>query len=615
MRRPSSPSPYYCCLLLLLFFFSVKTGAFSIHNRSNHNCNSNDLGALYGFSRSLDTQIHEWPVAITNSTNCCSWPGVHCALFSTYPTSSSSSFHSSLVSNARVVGLDLPGKGLEGVLSPSLSGLDKLSFLNLSLNSFRGPIRPELFHQKLLAVIDLSNNHLSGEMPPGIGNLSSLSLLDISNNRFTGMIPDVFHGLKKLEVFSADCVGFVGLLPTSLSSCSMLTSLDLWNNSLNGSIDLHFGRLLRLTVLNLGSNRFHGLIPESLSSCKALQILNLNRNNLSGLVPQKLRNLCSLSFLALEQINLSKTLTVLQGCHNLTVLSLTQNFRNEEMPTNGIRGFGRLRALSNANCGFKGSMPLWLRKCRELRAINLAWTHFSGEIPSWFGGFDHLFVMDLSSNSFYGEIPISLMQLKSLTLGKSLQDDVSSLEPPLYYWHRGKQINETLLYKHYTDFPPMLNFSRNKLNGSIWKEFEKFKYLHHLDLSWNNFSGSIPEELSNMINIEKLDLSFNNLSGSIPSSLTRLTFLSFFSAAYNHLQGLIPSGGQFSSFEGNPGLYSNPKRLCNSTLNTTDHEEGDDNAEDKFVFLGLPFAIGLVVGFLPTVSLVMCCLDDNYNYD
>lgn len=205
-------------------------------------------------------------------------------------------------------------------------------------------------------------------------------------------------------------------------------------------------------------------------------------------------------------------------------------------------------------------------------------------------------------------------------MGKSLQDDVSSLEPPLYYWHRGKQINETLFYKHDTDFPPMLNFSHNKLNGSICKEFGKLKYLHHLDLSWNNFSGSIPEELSNMINIEKLDLSFNNLSGSIPSSLTRLTFLSFFSVAYNHLQGLIPSGGQFlsfpcSSFEGNPGLYSNPKRLCNSTLNTTDHKEGDDNDEDKFVFLGLPFAIGLVVDFSPTVFLVMCCLDDNYNYD
>ncbi|RWW28097.1 hypothetical protein GW17_00007448 [Ensete ventricosum] len=143
------------------------TGAYSSYS---HRCNPNDLGALYGFSRRLIThQIHDWPLADANFTNCCSWPGVSCALLSSSPISSSSSTNSSGLSVTRVVGLDLSGKGLEGVLSTSLAVLDKLSFLNLSYNFIP---RPHPFHLKLLKVLDLGRNRLSGELPLGVANLT-----------------------------------------------------------------------------------------------------------------------------------------------------------------------------------------------------------------------------------------------------------------------------------------------------------------------------------------------------------------------------------------------------------------------------------------------------------
>lgn len=620
MRKAPSTCPYYDSILLLLFLFYMQnTGAYSFHS---HSCNPNDLGALYGFSRSLVTQIHDWPLADASYTNCCSWPGVYCALFSSSPISSSSSSNSSVLSVTRVVGLDLSGKGLEGVLSTSLAVLDKLSFLDLSYNSFRGPIPPELFHLKLLKVLDLGRNRLSGELPLGIANLTSLHHLDVSDNRFTGNIPDVFHGLQNLEVFSAKSNGFVGRLPASLSLCSMLTSLDLWNNSLDGSIDLDFGRLVRLTTLNLGYNRLQGLIPEVFFSCKALNLLNLSLNKLSGQVPKKFSNLRSLSYLNLNGnslSNISDALQVLQECHNLTVLGLTQNFQGEEMPGHGIRGFPNLRSLTVGNCGLTGSIPSWLRNCRELRGVDVSSNHLSGEIPSWFGGFDHLFRLILSNNSFYGEIPVSLTELKSLTSGVTLlQDDDSSSETPLFYWYRGKPIDEAFIYNSYTHFPPALDLSHNRLNGSIWKEFGNLKYLHLLDLSWNNFSGSIPEQLSSMVNLERLDLSYNDLSGSIPSSLARLTFMSFFQCS---LQSFARSNSKWrwsfpcSSFERNPGLYSNFMLFCNSTLSAANHKEDDDYGEDKFVFFGVPFAVGLIVGSLPTLYLLMCWWDQNYEYD
>ncbi|XP_064958414.1 phytosulfokine receptor 1-like [Musa acuminata AAA Group] len=567
--RASPTYPCNCSLLLLLFLFYLETGATNVHDQS---CSPGDLRALYAFARSLDRGIRDWPAA--NSTRCCGWPGVRCALFS--------------LSAVRVVGLDLSGKGLEGVLSPSLAGLDKLTFLNLSSNSFRGSIPPELLRLKLLEVLDLRNNHLSGELPPGIGNLSNLSRLVVSSNGFTGNIPDVFHDLRKLEVLSAKSNGFVGRLPTSLSSCSMLTVLDLWNNSLGGRIDLDFRRFDRLTTLNIGWNKLQGLIPEALSSCRALKILNLSRNNLSGQVPEKLCRLGSISFLNLDNnslSNISQALGVLQECHDLRVLDLSWNFQGEEMPTTGIRGFQSLQAMGIVNCALTGLIPSWLRNCKELSALNLSWNCLTGEIPPWLGRFDHLFLLDLANNSHYGEIPASLAELKSLMSGIPPHDgDDSSIEFPFYGWSSNQQILDGLKYKHYTDFPPAVNLSYNRLTGSILKEFGNLRYLHQLDLSRNNLSGSIPEELSSMVNLE--------------------------SVAFNHLRGLIPIGGQFStfpcsSFEGNPGLYSDSLPFC-EPVKATYQKEGDVD-EDKIAFIGLPFAIGVASGFVFIVYVSMCC--------
>ncbi|RRT45041.1 hypothetical protein B296_00021752 [Ensete ventricosum] len=228
------------------------TGAYSSYS---HRCNPNDLGALYGFSRRLIThQIHDWPLADANFTNCCSWPGVSRALFSSSPISSSSSTNSSGLSVTRVVGLDLSGKGLDGVLSTSLAVLDKLSFLNLSYNFIprphpAGAIPLEALEGARPRQKPLVRRATTGCSKPHKASTASMSLTTDSPGTF----------LRNLEVFSAKSNGFMGRLPASLSLCSMLRSLDLWNNSLDGSIDLDFRRLVRLTTLNLGYNRLRGL--------------------------------------------------------------------------------------------------------------------------------------------------------------------------------------------------------------------------------------------------------------------------------------------------------------------------------------------------------------------
>ncbi|WOL07289.1 hypothetical protein Cni_G16029 [Canna indica] len=521
LKRASSVSPSYH-ILSLLFIFFVKTDAST--------CASNDLRALQDFSISLNTTILEWPTSIANSSSCCSWPGVQC----------DSTLNSSMPSAARVVGLNLSGKGLEGVLSSFISGLNKLSYLNLSNNSFRGRIPKELFHLKPLEVLDRQNNQLSGELAPNIRNLSNLRHLDLSNNWFTGTIPDVFQALRKLKVFAAGSNAFVGELPTSLSSCSELTMLSLWNNSLDGNIDnLNFSRLACLSSLDLGWNNLQGHIPETLSACKELKTLNLSYNKIRGHVPEKFCNLGALNYLDLSTnslSNISESLKVLQKCDNLTIMYLGGNFEGEEVPTDGIQGFPKLWDIHLADCGL------------------------AGQIPSWFGDFDHIFILNLSNNLLSGEIPVSLAQLRGPTSGITLEDKYDSCCLSMSFYWNDDRTDAGRPYKLYMNVPVALNFSSNKFNGTIWKDFGNLKHLQWIDLSRIYLSGSIPDELSDMSSMEKLDLSFNNLSGRIPSSVIRLSFMSFFSVAYNHLEDPVPIEGQFlsfpySKFEGNPGLY------------------------------------------------------------
>ncbi|XP_038976756.1 phytosulfokine receptor 1-like [Phoenix dactylifera] len=593
--------PLFCVMFFIFLYSQPCASSFK-----NLSCNSDDLRALEAFSNGLDSRIDGWKFHDAPAANCCSWPGVRCALFSVF--SSPSSINSTNPS-LRVVGLDLGSKELKGLLLNSVSGLDQLSFLNLSHNSLRGTVPPELFHLRRLEVLDLNSNDFTGDLGQGISNLTSLSYLDVSFNQFTGFIPDSFHGLQRLESFSAESNSLEGRLPNSLSSCSMLRLLNLRNNSLDGNIDLNFTSLVHLVVLNLGSNHFSGHIPKSLSSCRALEVLNFGMNNLHGTIPISFRNLQALSLLSVTNSrlsNISVGLQTLQECQNLTVLALTKNFYGEELPNNGIQGFHSLQALAIDVCALTGSIPSWLANIKELSFLDLSWNHLTGGIPLCFGSLDSLFYLDLSNNSLTGEIPMSLTKLKTLNSDSLSNNGSSSYDIPYFYW---KNPPRTLRYKQYKNLPPTVDLSNNMMDGTIWKEIGNLRLLQVLDLSNNNFTGSIPDELSGLRNLETLDLSFNGLSGTIPVSLVNLTFLSSFDVAHNHLQGQIPKGGQFStfsssSFEGNPGLCGEFFLVCNPTSKPPKEEENDIE-ESNFVLEGLPLALGFISGLLLIVILVI----------
>ncbi|KAL1827396.1 hypothetical protein ACET3Z_005808 [Daucus carota] len=106
--------------------------------------------------------------------------------------------------------LSLSWNRLNGPVDRVLARLNRLNYLDLSLNQFSGRIPGILFafplsnlqlqrnmfsgpvlpyHQARIAVVDLSFNRLSGQISP---LLASVQVLYLNNNRFMGHVPSVF---------------------------------------------------------------------------------------------------------------------------------------------------------------------------------------------------------------------------------------------------------------------------------------------------------------------------------------------------------------------------------------------------------------------------------------
>lgn len=593
--------------LFFLFFLAwqLPRGVFT--------CTPADRSALSGFSDSLDAGIAAWPGgcggAVNSSSDCCRWPGVHCRLFG--------------ASELRVVRLDLAGRGLAGGLNlqgGSLARLEKLSFLNLSLNSLHGPIPPELLlRMPRLRVLDLSHNSFTGELGDAAASsdpgYSELVHLDVSFNSLSVLRDGVFRRLPRLRNFSAESNLLARTVPHTLSSCSELEHLNMENNSLHGALDLNFTRLPRLRAVRLGWNLLRGRIPASLSHCRHLRVVNLRRNFLSGPVPSAFRRLQSLAFFNVGNnsiTGIAQALQVLQDCRALSVLILTMNFHGKEMPaggdggdTGGVRGFPRLQLLGIASCALRGAVPPWLRVSAHLTVLDLSWNRLTGTVPPWLGGFDALYRIDLSGNALTGDIPLALTRLKSLAAGDDMKASQQKLRLSdygvrLYNWHvdRGE-----LWYD--ANIPPSLDLSQNGLAGAIPPEIGDMRQLNILNLSCNALSGPIPARLASLASLQALDLSHNELAGEIPASLTGLTFLSCFDVSYNRLRGVIPNVSQFStfpcsSFAGNPGLHG---EYCDGDAlgRVGTGANGWWSYDTVGEIFGLPFLLGFADGLVVTV--------------
>ncbi|XP_031130400.1 probable LRR receptor-like serine/threonine-protein kinase At1g53430 isoform X6 [Ipomoea triloba] len=304
----------------------------------------------------------------------------------------------------RVTEIDIAYRNLDGKLPEIIGNLTNLTSLDLDGNNLEGSI-PLFLGDMKLELLDLSENSFGGPIPPQLASLKNLTTLDLSGNSFGGPIP------------------------TQLASLKYLTFLDLTGNLFSGSFPSHLISLVNLQSLFLADNLFDGPIPPQLNSLVNLVNLDLSNNGFSGPLPDKLENLLLLEYLNVQGNNLSGRISDFTGqLQNLTQLILLGN--NFEGPLTAA-AFSNLTNLvelmvSDLVGGGESQFPNFTNM-DSLKYLTLRNCSLAGPIPDIIWTLTNLSLLDLSFNSLFGQIP-----------------NHSTLIPPMHIFLRGNKLNGTI---------------------------------------------------------------------------------------------------------------------------------------------------------------------------
>ncbi|KAK4789537.1 hypothetical protein SAY86_016841 [Trapa natans] len=459
--------------------------------------------------------FHDWdPSPVFSKRNFqepiwCTWSGVGCD-----PKTS------------RVTSLDLSLGNLSGSIPREVRYLSaSLLHLNLSRNSFEGPLQPALFELTQLRTLDVSHNSFNSTFPSGASQLRFLEVLDAYSNSFTGPLPLELTRLQLLEYLNLGGSYFQGIIPPVYGSFPRLKSLYLQGNLLEGPIPPQLGLLSRLEHLEIGYNNYDGNVPAELSYLSNLNYLDIATANLSGSLPQ--------------------------GLGNLTMLDTLLLFKNRltgEIPST----FARLRALKFldlSNNELSSSLPEWIGSLQELTILSLMNNNLSGDIPESLGELPNLDTLNLWNNSLTGILPPKLGSRSKL-----LKLDVSSnlLTGPIPpYLCLGNRLGKLMLFSNrFENRLPQslatcaslsrLRIQNNRLNGTIPQGLGLLQNLTYIDLSNNDFSGTIPPDLGNSIALQYLNISGNSFGSTLPVNIWNSPNLQVFSASSAMINGPIP---------------------------------------------------------------------------
>ena len=157
----------------------------------------------------------------------------------------------------------------------------------------------------------------------------------------------------------------------------------------------------------------------------------------------------------------------------------------------------------------------------QLWYLNLAGNELSGHVPAEIGNLDSLEYLYLNLNNLSGSIPGNAGRggrpvHDKLVLFNASNNSFEGGVPPLL---------STRL--------EVIDFSDNKLGGSVPSSLVLSLGLRYLDLSGNRLSGELPASIANLEHLEVLRLNNNILSGMVPSEIgkrhkTNCKFLGFF---------------------------------------------------------------------------------------
>ncbi|CAL9116812.1 unnamed protein product [Musa acuminata var. zebrina] len=294
--------------------------------------------------------------------------------------------------------------------------------LDLSNNSFVGPIPPGFAEATNLSLLILSHNHFNGSLPPFFCNMHLLRMLDLSNNHLIGEVPDCPNSFPTLlRSLHLNNNNLYGIIPSFLKHCKQLITLDFGENKLSGKIPTWIGRnLSSLKVLSLRSNLLYGTIPVNIAFLSSLQVLDLSSNNLFGSLPSSLGNFSAM--VEKQNNSWSKFRPFIYYHESISITTKGSNL-------NYTRIVWLVTCIDLSNNHLSGEIPKELTKLLGLRFLNLSNNHLTGRIPEKMGDMKLLESLDLSVNNLTGEIPSSFCVMNFLARLNLSYNDLSGKIP------------------------------------------------------------------------------------------------------------------------------------------------------------------------------------------
>ncbi|XP_021866986.1 leucine-rich repeat receptor protein kinase HPCA1 isoform X2 [Spinacia oleracea] len=147
---------------------------------------------------------------------------------------------------------------INGSIPETLGLVRNLTVIRLDRNSFSGSVPQNLSMLTNVTELYLSNNNLSGPIPDLTG-MNHLTYVDLSNNSFEAMaIPRWFETLPNLTTLIMENTRLEGNISTTLFSGPQLQTLVLKDNQLNGTVEIPANISRNLRLLDFRNNSIDG---------------------------------------------------------------------------------------------------------------------------------------------------------------------------------------------------------------------------------------------------------------------------------------------------------------------------------------------------------------------